>query len=129
MLGVLNNGVKPDDLIAGQAAYSVNKLLKSCSSVRARKKKLRTKTQLLFFGHFISFERQVGQSIKRRDLEVEVRGSKHLLSSWCWGWVRPNQPYPTNGAPMAITLLKEYEPLWSILRMTMVCNNYHPSTK
>ena len=36
--------------------------------------------------------RRVAQSIERRTLEVEVRGSKSVLGTW-WGRISTNQPY------------------------------------
>ena len=37
---------------------------------------------------------QVAQSVERRTLEVEIRGSKPALGTWWWGRISPNQPYP-----------------------------------
>ena len=43
--------------------------------------------------------RQVAQSVERRTLEAEVWGSKPMLSTWWWGRIPPNQPYPKGAAP------------------------------
>ena len=43
--------------------------------------------------------RQVAQSVERRTLEVEVRGSKLALGAWWWGRISSNQPYPKGAAP------------------------------
>ena len=54
--------------------------------------------------------RQVAQSVERRTLEAEVRGSKPVLGTWWWGQIPPNQPYPKGAAPAASTLLAEWWP-------------------
>ena len=43
--------------------------------------------------------RQVAQSVERRTLEVEVRGSKSALGTWWWDRIPPKQPYPKGAAP------------------------------
>ena len=52
-------------------------------------------------------ERQVAQSVERRTLEVEVRGSKPALGTWWWGRISPNQPYPKGAVSEATTSLNE----------------------
>ena len=52
--------------------------------------------------------RQVAQSVERRTLEAEVRGSKPVLGTWWWGRIPPNQSHPKGAAPAATTLLAEW---------------------
>ena len=49
--------------------------------------------------------RQVAQSVKRRTLEVVVRGWKPALGTWWWGRISPNQPHSKGAAPAATTPL------------------------
>ena len=53
---------------------------------------------------------QVAQSVERRTLEEEVRGSEPVLGTWWWGRIPPNQPYPKGAAPAATTLVEEWWP-------------------
>ena len=50
----------------------------------------------------------VAQSVEHRTLEVEVPGSKTALSTWWWGRISPNQPYPKGAAPAATTSLNKW---------------------
>ena len=50
--------------------------------------------------------RRVAQSVERRTLEVEVRGSRPALGTSWWGRISPNQPYSKGAAPAATTPLK-----------------------
>ena len=52
--------------------------------------------------------RQVAQSVERRTLEVEVRGSKLMLGTWWCCRIPPYQPYPKGAALAATTLLAEW---------------------
>ena len=52
--------------------------------------------------------RQVVQSVERRTLEVEARGSKPALVTWWWDRIPPDQPYPKVTAPAANTPLAEW---------------------
>ena len=49
--------------------------------------------------------REVAQSVERRTLEVEVRGSKPMLGIWWWGRIPPSQPYPKGVASAATTII------------------------
>ena len=55
----------------------------------------RSDLQENIFGH------QVAQSLERKILEAEVRGSKPLLSTWWWDRIPPNQPYLKGAVPAA----------------------------
>ena len=64
--------------------------------------------------------RHVAQSVERRNLEVEVRGSKPALGTWRWGRIPPNQPYPKGAAPAATALLAVWWPEFSEKRINIV---------
>ena len=58
--------------------------------------------------NYVKLWRQVAQSVERRTLEVEVRGSEPVLGTWWWGRIPPNQPYPKDTAPAVTTLFIEW---------------------
>ena len=43
--------------------------------------------------------RQAAQSVERRTLKAEVRGSKPFLGTWLRGQISPNQLFPKGAAP------------------------------
>ena len=48
--------------------------------------------------------RQVAQSVERRTMEA----GPGFETTWWWGRIPPNQPYPKGAAPAWTTLLEEW---------------------
>ena len=57
-----------------------------------------------------SVGRPVAQSVDRRTVEVEVRGSKALLATWWWGRISSKQPYPIGYQALDYQVLEKSRP-------------------